>query len=570
METRFTQFLRSGGTGEFQLRHRGGSWVAGGSALSIKSQFPNYSALRANFARRLDEIIKANTGMLLQTVGERYDPPLTEKDLPDVSAARADTLALWEERIEVIWAEWHSYLQRLRPIRESMEQNLLRGFAGLINELRQRGLGIRQYVWRSRDDGRVRSAHAAHDDQVFSWDNPPESGHPGQAFNCRCFAEPVLPDANLSATKDPIAFIASFLRKYREGISVGQGVRPRESFVDYLLPPEPGITINGIMLDVQTQGDLAVAFMNLDAAIKADPQALLDLLASRGGDLAILAQAFGRSSPENFGTAALLAAAGAPEAEVDSALTATRTAVDRLVGGYATALVDAANAIRALPDLRWSDVTMVARQIYDDPSVLPQAMVAPFRDRIAVGDYAGALGYGLPEVLAGLAGLARLRGRAADLPEPMAITREMLDAAGRIEGFHNAGPNAPRFDKWIDKGGQVYVTPEGHFAYEAELRVLGKRQEITVVYREGAPDFTPFMTHPSGVRSVEIKMTGRNNVDARRANIAAGHPEWNGDMPEGWTWHHVEDGITMELIPIVINDKFNHIGGAAGARRGEP
>jgi hypothetical protein len=39
---------------------------------------------------------------------------------------------------------------------------------------------------------------------------------------------------------------------------------------------------------------------------------------------------------------------------------------------------------------------MVARQIYEDPSILPQAMVAPYRERIAVGDYAGALAYGLP------------------------------------------------------------------------------------------------------------------------------------------------------------------------------
>jgi hypothetical protein len=530
MKTKFTEFLRSGGNHEIQLRHHGKTWVAAGSFLSTKSQFPNYSVLREDFAKKLDEIINSNTLMLLRAVGERYDPPLTERHLPDISAVRTDTLAPWEERIEAIWTEWHSHLQRLRPIREAMEQHLLRGFAGLINELRQRGLGISQYVWRSRDDGKVRSAHATHDDRVFSWDNPPEDGHPGQAFNCRCVAEPALPDVNVSPSKDPIAFIASFLRKYSNGISVGLGVRPSESLIDYLLPPEPGVTVNGIMLDVQTQGDLAVAFMNLDDAIKADPQALLRLLASRGGDFAMLARAFGRSAPENFGTAALLAAAGAPEAEVDSALTATRNAVDRMVGGYATALADAANAIRALPDLRWSDVRMVARQIYDDPSVLPQAMVAPFRDRIAVGDYAGALGYGLPEVLAGLAGLARLRGRATDLPEPMPITREMLDAGGRIEGLHNAGPNAPRFDRWIDKGGQVYMTTDGHFAYSKKLDVLGERRQVTVVYRDSSPDFTPFMAHPSGVTSVEIDMTGGSAIDFRRANRAAGHPEWGSKL----------------------------------------
>lgn len=191
METRFTQFLRFGGNGEFQFKRDGKSWVA--TSLSIKSEFPNYQALRERFEAKLNEVIASNTAMLLQSVGLQFDPPLTAENLPSVNDARAEALALWEERIAVIWAEWHSHLQRLRPIRESMEANLLRGFAGLVNELRQRGLGVRQYIWRSRDDSKVRSAHAAHDDQVFSWDNPPEGGHPGQAFNCRCIAEPLPP-----------------------------------------------------------------------------------------------------------------------------------------------------------------------------------------------------------------------------------------------------------------------------------------------------------------------------------------------------------------------------------------
>lgn len=41
--------------------------------------------------------------------------------------------------------------------------------------------------------GKVRDSHAGYDDQVFSWDKPPAGGHPGQAHNCRCFAEPIAP-----------------------------------------------------------------------------------------------------------------------------------------------------------------------------------------------------------------------------------------------------------------------------------------------------------------------------------------------------------------------------------------
>jgi SPP1 gp7 family putative phage head morphogenesis protein len=220
METKFTQFLRAGGNGEFLIRRRADAWVGVRTAFSIKSEFPNYAALRDNFAARLDAVIQSNTSMLLQSIGAQYDPPLTASELPVVSTARAYAIGLWDERIAVIWTEWHSHLQRLRPIREAMEQDLLRGFAALINELRQRDLGIRQYIWRSRDDGKVRSSHAAHDDQVFSWDDPPEGGHPGQAFNCRCHAEPYVGQA----IGDADAVIVPAQLTITDGLPVGGGL----------------------------------------------------------------------------------------------------------------------------------------------------------------------------------------------------------------------------------------------------------------------------------------------------------------------------------------------------------
>lgn len=92
-------------------------------------------------------------------------------------------------------------------------------------------------------------------------------------------------------------------------------------------------------------------------------------------------------------TAAALAASGAPEALIDEVLTQSRNAVDRFVGGTATSLVDIAEAIRNIPDIRWSDIRRVAQALYAGPASLPETMIEPFRERIAVGDYAGALGY---------------------------------------------------------------------------------------------------------------------------------------------------------------------------------
>ena len=71
-----------------------------------------------------------------------------------------------------------------------MEERFKQGLDGY----RQETLGIEQYIWRTMDDGKVRALHRQYDDRRFSWDNPPADGHPGDAFGCRCTAEPVLPD----------------------------------------------------------------------------------------------------------------------------------------------------------------------------------------------------------------------------------------------------------------------------------------------------------------------------------------------------------------------------------------
>lgn len=58
--------------------------------------------------------------------------------------------------------------------------------------LQAEGLHVDRYIWRSSDDSRVRATHAAYDDHIFFWSNPPEDGHPAQGWNCRCTAEPII------------------------------------------------------------------------------------------------------------------------------------------------------------------------------------------------------------------------------------------------------------------------------------------------------------------------------------------------------------------------------------------
>ena len=178
--------------------------------------------------------------------------------------------------------------------------------------------------------------------------------------------------------------------------------------------------------------------------------------------------------------AATLANAGAPDATIDQMLTQSRGAVDRFVGGTATSIVDIVEAIRSIPNIRWNDIRRVAEAIYADPSSLPVGMVEPFRERIAVGDYAGAFGYGLPEVLAGVAALGRMRRRAEGLSAPEELTLEKLRTDPDFEEVTNAGPYAPRSEQWINRGGTVELMPDGHFRYTADIDVLGKRQRVSV------------------------------------------------------------------------------------------
>lgn len=63
---------------------------------------------------------------------------------------------------------------------------------GQLSELRQTAAGVEKYTWRTAGDSRVRDEHAEREGEVFEWSDPPSGGHPGEDYNCRCWAEPVI------------------------------------------------------------------------------------------------------------------------------------------------------------------------------------------------------------------------------------------------------------------------------------------------------------------------------------------------------------------------------------------
>ena len=65
-------------------------------------------------------------------------------------------------------------------------------FYGQLNASRQKALGVERFVWETVRDNRVRPEHRDRQGKIFSWDDPPSDGLPGEPINCRCFATPIF------------------------------------------------------------------------------------------------------------------------------------------------------------------------------------------------------------------------------------------------------------------------------------------------------------------------------------------------------------------------------------------
>lgn len=619
MHSPFSQFLRSGGHGEAALSQTANGWCARHMFLAVKSEFPNYSTLRDSFAEKLDAIIRSNATMLIQAISAHYDPPLTSDELPDVGAARADTLALWEDRIEVIWAEWHSHLQRLRPIREAMEEHLLRGFSGMINELRQRGLGIRQYIWRSRDDGKVRSSHAHYDDQIFSWDDPPEGGHPGQAFNCRCHAEPYVEDHGAVAPHNWDGFVFRYGDADRD-----QMRRNAEAEMQALRPAIESLAAlpNKTVAQEVQQRALAEAFR--EAAYRYElastlPGALAgsDLLFGPDADRARLiaeAEAYRmgaddmargmanspffegilpsdvlnelrRNAPEsaeNYLNSLVLMSAVPHLPEGIFGGTERENTLRSVGAGFVT-------AARAIEQERWGGRPAASRSdvaqwdgLHDEMQAIAGRGVSQ-QDGHSVqnGIYEETGRRFYPEALSLLAGgIFSVIGAAARAP--IRLTPETLDDAGRFLGQRNAGDNAPRFSTWLSKPDNVVeIMPGGQVRYTTTIKDPASSlngRSVSVSYAEGVPDFSRL-----GVARVDIPNPVGRGVGLDKADMqAASRALWSEieagrvdrrlfteaqldqlrlgrDKIPGLTWHH--DGISLNSDgtgPMLLLDERAH------------
>lgn len=71
--------------------------------------------------------------------------------------------------------------------------------ASLMTAARAQYAGSEGYIWRTVGDADVRESHAEMEGKYVRWDTEPKLSdgtrtHAGCIYNCRCFAEPVLPE----------------------------------------------------------------------------------------------------------------------------------------------------------------------------------------------------------------------------------------------------------------------------------------------------------------------------------------------------------------------------------------
>jgi A nuclease of the HNH/ENDO VII superfamily with conserved WHH len=129
------------------------------------------------------------------------------------------------------------------------------------------------------------------------------------------------------------------------------------------------------------------------------------------------------------------------------------------------------------------------------------------------------------------------------------------------------GTQLPTTGRWVDP-------KTGKAAEPGNGRWISEEGNVSLEYKQGYPDFStsrPASLYEKGGGAVEIEMKGDKSdfITARNAmREKLGDPKWPGSretQPPGYTWHHTEDGATMQLVRSDVHAKADsgaaHIGG---------
>jgi len=135
----------------------------------------------------LEDILVATTREnvnLIRSIPEEYFKKI--ETLVFTSTTQGDTAGSMIKQIQNIGK---TTTKRARLIARDQSSKL----NSALSQQRQQNLGVEEYIWRTAGDERVRENHRSKNGKTFRWDDPPkDTGHPGQAIQCRCVAQPII------------------------------------------------------------------------------------------------------------------------------------------------------------------------------------------------------------------------------------------------------------------------------------------------------------------------------------------------------------------------------------------
>lgn len=160
-------------------------------------------------------------------------------------------------------------------------------------------------------------------------------------------------------------------------------------------------------------------------------------------------------------------------------------------------------------------------------------------------------------VVAGIGALGHQMAASGNGPKQM----EMPLGVPTEPGPRDTTEPAPTVEKINGRNPRNYTYADKIFtAKDLPPELRAKYPRGVAFTPDGCPDFRGYM-----LREVKLEgVKGEGPVDFRRANEAAGLKK----TPEGYIWHHHQDGRTMQLVPQDLHDAIEHTGGAAKVRGG--
>lgn len=166
------------------------SWIRSGGQSSFVLPFTSLVNLECKFSVAPDRLLDSIIDDALVAAVSRLNQYLPGGVSVDISAV--DLTPIRDQLRAEVAARLTETGVAVDP-NDPVITSIISRHAEILNGfLQAEGLQVDRYIWRSRDDSRVRANHAEYDDHIFFWSAPPEGGHPGQSWNCRCTAEPII------------------------------------------------------------------------------------------------------------------------------------------------------------------------------------------------------------------------------------------------------------------------------------------------------------------------------------------------------------------------------------------